>query len=127
MRVRWVRGARRQLHEVLAELSLWSPRAAWRLRVSVRDAARQLSAFPESGRVVPEWPEFGVRELIIERHRLIYHIPGDAVEILAFHPPRSRCPSHREVKRSTTRTRPGRRVTQRETGACDFSRRRMRG
>lgn len=35
---------------------------------------------------MPEWPDLEVRQVVIDQHRLLYHVVGDTVEILGLHP-----------------------------------------
>jgi plasmid stabilization system protein ParE len=44
---------------------------------------RRLEDFPESGRIVPEFPELPFREVIIPPYRFFYKIKKDAVWIVA--------------------------------------------
>ncbi|MDZ4853491.1 MAG: type II toxin-antitoxin system RelE/ParE family toxin [Nitrospirota bacterium] len=43
----------------------------------------QLESFPESGRSVPESADAKMRELLVERYRIIYRLRKGAVQILA--------------------------------------------
>ena len=58
--------------------------AAERLLVEALAAAASLDAFGERGRVVPEWNQPSVRELLVQRYRLLYEVTLDEVHILAF-------------------------------------------
>jgi len=42
-----------------------------------------LEDFPESGRVVPEFPDLPYQEVIIPPYRFFYRIKGDVVWIVA--------------------------------------------
>ena len=44
--------------------------------------ARSLTTFPERGRMVPEYENPTVRQLIVRRYRLIYRVKPDRVEVL---------------------------------------------
>ena len=49
-------------------------------------AGERLLRFPELGRVVPEFGQSGLRELIVRPYRLVYRVRGEAVEIATvFH------------------------------------------
>src|SRR5213594_3127188 len=50
---------------------------------SALDSAESLSMFGERGRIVPELQQPNVRELLIQRYRLIYEVFDAKVEILA--------------------------------------------
>ena len=43
----------------------------------------RLEEFPESGRVVPEFPELPYREVVIMPYRFFYRVKGDIVWIVA--------------------------------------------
>ncbi len=58
--------------------------AAERLLVEALAAAATLDVFSERGRVVPEWNQPGVRELLVQPYRLLYEVTLDEVHILAF-------------------------------------------
>jgi plasmid stabilization system protein ParE len=44
---------------------------------------RRLEDFPESGRIIPEFPELPYREVIMTPYRFFYKINGDVVWIVA--------------------------------------------
>lgn len=44
-------------------------------------AVERLTAFPESGRVVPERGTPDIREVIVKPHRIVYRVRPGAVEI----------------------------------------------
>jgi plasmid stabilization system protein ParE len=48
------------------------------------DTAESLSVFDERGRVVPELQQPNIRELLVQRYRLIYEVFDTKVEIMAF-------------------------------------------
>jgi len=45
-------------------------------------AARSLATFSKRGRIVPEYEDPTVREIIVRRYRLIYRVRSDRVEVL---------------------------------------------
>lgn len=45
----------------------------------------QLEDFPQSGRIVPEFNDEKIRELILENYRIIYGIDDQFVSILRVH------------------------------------------
>lgn len=49
----------------------------------ILDVTRQLTDFPFSGRVVPEFNEDTIREKFAYSYRIIYQIPDDTVTIAA--------------------------------------------
>ena len=53
-------------------------------------APGRLLQFPEAGRVVPEFAQPSLRELIVRPYRLVYRVRGDAIEIVTvFHAART--------------------------------------
>jgi addiction module RelE/StbE family toxin len=50
----------------------------------VINAIESLEIFPESGRIVPEYNQKSIREIIFQNYRIIYQIKLDAIEILAI-------------------------------------------
>ena len=47
------------------------------------DATDQLEAFPESGRILPEFPALSYRELIVGSYRVVYRPEGNRLWIAA--------------------------------------------
>ncbi|MBC8419082.1 MAG: type II toxin-antitoxin system RelE/ParE family toxin [Desulfobacteraceae bacterium] len=83
MRVRFTPSARAQFLSALAYIRRDKPSAANRFRDRAQTVLRRLEDFPESGRVVPEFPELPYREVIISPYRFFYRIKGDVVWIVA--------------------------------------------
>ncbi|HJW76475.1 MAG TPA: type II toxin-antitoxin system RelE/ParE family toxin [Thermoleophilia bacterium] len=72
------------LDAAVAYLAQDSRPAAQRLLIQALDTAASLDVLSERGRVVPEFNEPAVRELFVQRYRLIYEVTPAAVQILAF-------------------------------------------
>lgn len=58
--------------------------AAQRLLIQALGTAASLDIFSRRGRVVPEFNEPAVRELFVQRFRLIHEVTPTEVQILAF-------------------------------------------
>ena len=58
--------------------------AAERLLIQALDAAASLDTFSERGRIAPELNQPNVRQLLVQRYRLLYEVTPAAVHILAF-------------------------------------------
>src|SRR3989304_10102713 len=82
-RVVWTEQARRMLDDTVAYIAQDSRPAAERLLIQAREAASSLDALSERGRVVPEFGQPTMRELFVQRHRLLYEVTPHEVEILA--------------------------------------------
>ena len=48
-------------------------------------ATDMLSAFPESGRIVPEIGREDLREIIVQNFRVIYRVGEERIEVLTVH------------------------------------------
>jgi toxin ParE1/3/4 len=83
MRVRFTPSARAQFLSALTYIRQSNPQAAVHFREQAETILRRLETFPESGRVVPEFPELPYRELIIQPYRFFYRVKGDIVWIVA--------------------------------------------
>jgi addiction module RelE/StbE family toxin len=82
VRVIWSSQAVQELQEILEYIRRDSPQAADRIRQEIRNGTRRLARFPLSGRLLPEFPDSGLRELIVRSYRIIYDPAADQVEIL---------------------------------------------
>ena len=83
-RVIWTDHAQRMLDEALTYITRDSLTAAERLLIEALDAASSLDMFSERGRVVPELNQLNIRELFVQRYRLLYEVAPSEVHILAF-------------------------------------------
>ena len=79
--VEWTEPARDDLSGIYDFITRDSPGAAQALVERVLNATEQLASFPESGRIVPELPDLGYRELLVGSYRVIYRIEGNTVWI----------------------------------------------
>ncbi len=83
MRIRFTPSARREFLDALEFIRLDSPTAADGLRERSADGLAQLRDFPESGRVVPEFPDLPYREVLVSPYRFFYRVMDDGVWIVA--------------------------------------------
>jgi plasmid stabilization system protein ParE len=60
-----------------------NPAAAINLRERAEMNLRRLEQFPESGRVIPEFPELPYREVLVTPFRFFYRVKGKTVWIAA--------------------------------------------
>lgn len=89
MKVVWTSGAKQDLREIQQYFAEDSESEATRLVDRLVKASERLELFPFSGRVVPEYAEDRVREIVAPSYRLIYAILADRVDVLAGgHSPR---------------------------------------
>jgi len=83
VRVRFTPSARAQFLSALAYIRRDKPSAAIRFRDRTETVLRRLEDFPESGRIIPEFPELPYREVIVSPYRFFYRIKDDVVWIVA--------------------------------------------
>jgi toxin ParE1/3/4 len=81
--VRWTQRAEDDVRAIHDFIARDSPQAAEALVERILTATERLSSFPESGRVVPEFPALGYREIIVSSYRVLYRLEGNTVWIVA--------------------------------------------
>jgi len=81
----WTRPALDSLLDITRFIQADKPSAARRFAASIKGKVGRLQAFPQSGRVVPEFPSGGLREVIVADYRVIYRFmkSRNTVQILA--------------------------------------------
>lgn len=82
LKVVWSKEALRQLIEIEAYISKDSPERAKRFIDKLIDRGEEINNFPFQGRIVPEFSETAIREVIVKRYRIIYKISEKQIEIL---------------------------------------------
>jgi toxin ParE1/3/4 len=80
--VRFTPPARAQLLAVAAYIHADRPAAARAFRERVDRALQRLVDFPESGRVIPEFPLLGFREVLVDSYRFFYRTRDDVVWVV---------------------------------------------
>lgn len=83
MKDRFTSTARAQFLSALTYIRRDNPGASLNFRERVETVLRRLEEFPDSGRVVPEFPELPYREVIIAPYRFFYRVKGEIVWIVA--------------------------------------------
>jgi len=81
--VRFTPSARSQFLAALPRIRRDRPASAVRFRQRAERALRHLIRFPESGRVVPEFPDLPYREVILTPFRFFYRIEGKIIWVVA--------------------------------------------
>lgn len=82
MKVIWSPLAIERVLEIAAWIAADRPKSAERLVEGFFAAVERLSAFPESGRKVPEFDRPELREIIYRKYRIVYTTGSDLVKIL---------------------------------------------
>ena len=83
MRVRFTPSARGQFLEALAYIRKDRPTAAVSFRKRSEQVLRRLEKFPQSGRVIPEFPELPHREVIVAPYRFFYRVEKKTIWVVA--------------------------------------------
>lgn len=83
MTVSWTDNAISHLIAIYDYIARDSPFYAQRMIDRITRKSRQISEFPRSGRVVPEYVQDDLREVIEKPYRIIYRIFPDRIDIVA--------------------------------------------
>ncbi|MFW6152608.1 MAG: type II toxin-antitoxin system RelE/ParE family toxin [Verrucomicrobiota bacterium] len=73
----WSPTARFDLWDVLSYISEFDPEAASRFGQYIFDSIDRLADFPGSGRIVPEFEDPAIREIICKPCRIVYRLKQD--------------------------------------------------
>lgn len=82
--VKWTRRAERELIALHDYFHPLSSAYATQVTTAIVRRARLLENFPRLGRVIPEFDDELLREVIVDRYRLIYSVDGMDCIILAL-------------------------------------------
>ncbi len=82
-RVVFTQAARSQFLAALAYIAADDPAAARGVRDRAAEALSRLADYPESGRVLPEFPDLPFREVVVAPYRFFYRVRSDAVWVVA--------------------------------------------
>ena len=66
--------ARGDLRDIVRYISLDSPERAVRFGQFLISNTKRLADFPELGRVVPEFDDASIREIVVRSYRVIYRV-----------------------------------------------------
>ena len=82
--VRWTLGAQEDLQGIVEYIGQDSPSFAAATAARIVSAVRKLRKHPRLGRMVPEYDDPAIRELIVLNYRMVYHLTRGRVAILAI-------------------------------------------
>ena len=82
--IEWAESAITSVADQVEYVAKDSPGYAATLVARAEKAANSLNQFPNRGRVVPEYGDASLRELFVDRYRLIYRVEEDRILIVAF-------------------------------------------
>ena len=83
MKVRFTPSGREQFLQVIGYILQDNHAAGSAFRRRAERVLRRLGKFPESGRLVPEFPELPFREVIVSPYRFFYRVKGRTVWVVA--------------------------------------------
>lgn len=83
MKIIFTPTARRQFLDAVAYIRQENPSAAVSFRKKAEDVLLRLQNFPESGRILPEFPDLPFREVILSPYRFFYKVKEKDVWIIA--------------------------------------------
>jgi len=81
-RVTWTPQAKADLKSIGDYIARDSKVYASNFVKKLRQAARALRYFPKRGRVVPEYEDPEVRQILLRKYRIIYRVKESSVEIV---------------------------------------------
>lgn len=83
MKIRFTPSARAQFLAAIVYIRRENPTAAETFRRKAETALSRLRRFPQSGRILPEFPDLPFREVIVAPYRFFYRVKGRTVWIVA--------------------------------------------
>ena len=92
MKVRFLISAKQDMQSIKAYIAKDSPQAARRLMKKSRKSTDRLEEFPRSGRVIPELQNSDLREILVDRYRIMYQVDDTNVNVFAVYESRRQYP-----------------------------------
>jgi plasmid stabilization system protein ParE len=83
VKIQFTPTAKKQFLSALSYIRRDKPSAAVNFRNRAETILRRLEDFPESGRIIPEFPDLSYREVIISPYRFFYKIKADSIWVVA--------------------------------------------
>ena len=83
MKLQFTPSGRIQFLNAISYIAQDNPQAAVRFRKKAEIVLRRLSRFPDSGRLIPEFPDLPFRELLVPPYRFFYRREGRVVWVVA--------------------------------------------
>jgi toxin ParE1/3/4 len=83
VKVRFTPSGRMQFLTAVAYIQQDEPQAASRFRHRAEKVLRRLVRFPNSGRLIPEFPDLPFREVVVAPYRFFYRREGGAIWVVA--------------------------------------------
>jgi toxin ParE1/3/4 len=83
VKIQFIPTAKKQFLSALSYIRRDKPSAAVDFRNRAEKILRRLEDLPESGRIIPEFPELSYREVIVPPYRFFYKIKADIIWVVA--------------------------------------------
>jgi plasmid stabilization system protein ParE len=83
LKIKFTPTARIQFLDALAYIHKENPAAAISFRQKAEKTLLKLRGFPDSGRILPEFPDLSFREVIVAPYRFFYRIKEKTVWVIA--------------------------------------------
>lgn len=87
MKINFSKGAQRDLIDAIKYISKDKPKAALNWATEIKKSVMKLGDYPRLDRIVPEFSNESIREIIKGQYRIVYKIDveSDTIAILAVH------------------------------------------
>lgn len=82
-KIRFTPAARLQFLQAIEYIRQDKPSAVRKFRQHAEKVLRRLETYPESGRVIPEFPDLPSREVIVRPYRFFYRVEKSTIWIIA--------------------------------------------
>lgn len=82
MRLEWSPHARRDVEDIYDYIARDDPHAAAAWTDRLIERAEKATTTPRTGRIVPEWKDPHIREVLLRTYRIIYRIEADCLRVL---------------------------------------------
>ena len=83
MKLRFTPSGRLQFLQAVSYILRDNPQAAVRFSKRAERALRRLLRYPDSGRLIPEFPDLPFRELLVPPYRFFYRREGKTIWVVA--------------------------------------------
>lgn len=89
---RWSARAQRDLLSIGRTIARDNPRAAREFLALLQRRAGQARELPGSGRIVPEFGDSSLREIVVDHYRIVYRVHDHEIVVLTVFNSRRRIP-----------------------------------
>jgi toxin ParE1/3/4 len=86
VKILWSARSLKDIEEIIDYISKDSPAAARTFATKIIEAVMVLETFPTIGRIVPEYNNPNIREVLYRNYRIVYELSGNTANIVTvFH------------------------------------------